>query len=245
MGGTPTFGSARVVSGGVTTNVFGELQEVITGPFPGTSFITTNLFVTHTLWVNGVRQKLVAAAPALGEYTYSLNVLTTGSTINATDWVFIEGFIVGDISSEEPAGARPGTSFTTGVTYTAQRVLVNGVRQKLVSAGPLIGEYTYVGTTLITGSTINPTDWFILEGFIVNQQHLVGMTRSEEPAGVRPGTSFTITVAFVTQRLFVNGVRQKQVSVAPSIGEYIYAGIFITTGSTIFSTDWFIMEGTA
>lgn len=134
-----------------------------TVPGTGTVFTTTHTFATIAVYVNGIRWK-PSATPALGEFDYVAPTLTLGAAIVAGDWLYVEGTLPSTFANEEPTGTRPGTVFTTANTFVTQSVWVNGIRWKQVVSSPLVGEYTYSGTTLTMGATVDPTDWLYMEG---------------------------------------------------------------------------------
>ena len=66
-----------------------ELVEDVAGT--GTSFTTANAYAVHEVYYNGLRQKLVGGAPAVGEYAFAGTTLTLGLSKVSGDWVRIEG----------------------------------------------------------------------------------------------------------------------------------------------------------
>ena len=240
-----------IVGGGLGTNLghIDIVSDVLTGGEPTSTFTLSNTPIagTEVLSMNGVRQRRVAAAPGVNEYTITGSLVTLGLTKGAGDFLVADYRVPPNtrrIYHEEHVGT--GTAFTLANTPVIDTEVLNfnTLRLRKVGAAPGINEYTISGAAITLGFSKVAGDYFIADYDALTAAAAHTHIYNEELTGT--GTAFTLANVPVagSEILWFNTLRQRRVVAGPGINEYTISGADVTTGLTKVASDGLVADYT-
>ena len=113
--------------------------------------------------LNGLQQRRVLVAPGVGEFAVSGAAVTLGSTRLAGDWVLVRyetavPSVHDHVISEAPTGSGATWTLAQTPAVGTERVIVNGLEYRRVTAGPGVGEYSISGAVVTLGLPLTGAD---------------------------------------------------------------------------------------